>query len=176
MDCIAHGVSKSQTQLSNFHFSLYPDRCVPSLSTENPHLSIAPWSQELGEVCRTTAWWRRRGLALWPESSGFISQLCHQLLSLMDLLFVCFVFYVYVFGWAESSLLRAGFLQLQPMGSSLRWLLLSCSMGFSNYGARASLLHGIGDLPGLGTELIPCTGRQILNHGITRVAWIWIHF
>ena len=35
---------------------------------------------------------------LWPESSGFMSQLCHQLLSFMDLLFVCFVFYIYVFG------------------------------------------------------------------------------
>lgn len=71
---------------NSWRVQLCPNMCVPSLCTENPHLSLAPWSQEeQDEICRTAAWWKRRGQVLWPESSVFISQLCHQFLSCMDL-------------------------------------------------------------------------------------------
>ena len=68
MDCIVHGVRKSQTQLSNFHFTLRL-KCLPpmwetrvsSLGREDPlekematHSSILawriPWTEELGRL------------------------------------------------------------------------------------------------------------------------------
>ena len=36
MDCIVHGVAKSQTQLSNFHFHTYLDWKLASAITASP--------------------------------------------------------------------------------------------------------------------------------------------
>ena len=129
MDCIVYGVSKSHTQLNNFHFSLYPDRCVPSLSTETSYLSITLWSQELSEVCRTTAWWRRRGLVCGLKVlDSCPSSVTNFLASWICFLFVlCFIF-MYL---AELSLHCC----VQAFSSCSPWA-PHCG-GFSHHGAWA---------------------------------------
>ena len=52
MDCIAHGVAKSQTQLSNFHFTLTLRSVPVSLSVGTGEADICwetvPWTEEPG--------------------------------------------------------------------------------------------------------------------------------
>ena len=80
-----------------------------------------------------------------------------------DISFIFFFQKIYLFidGYTGSSLLRAGFLQLQRAGAtlslwsrgfSLQWLLSLQSMGsrcsgFSSCGAQAQLVCGMWDLP-----------------------------
>ena len=54
MDCIAHGVIKSQTQLSNFHFLGYPaishfERIKNTVTAMAPHSSTLAWKIPLAE-------------------------------------------------------------------------------------------------------------------------------
>ena len=50
-------------------------------------------------------------------------------------------------------------------------------LGLSSHGSRASLLHGMWDLPEPRIKLMsPCTGWQILNHWITRELPVLSHF
>ena len=97
-------------------------------------------------------------------------------------LFILFILFLAALGLCCCA--RA-FLQLRQA-----WATLCCSSrashcgGFSccgaraleprlsSCGARAQLLHGMWDLPGLGLEpvRVPCIGRQILNHCTTRKA------
>ena len=76
--------------------------------------------------------------------------------------FLRFIFWLlfWVFVAAHGLSLVAvsgGYSSLQCAGSSLQWFLLLQSTGsrlsgFSSCGARASLLHGMWDLPGPGLE------------------------
>ena len=63
MDCIAHGITKSQTQLSGFHYTRSPHRALAAriLKQENTDVRNFKWSQcalkwaeSIGGVCHTT--------------------------------------------------------------------------------------------------------------------------
>ena len=102
---------------------------------------------------------------------------------------------LFIFVCFGSSLLIAGFLQLQCAGFSLQWLLLLCSTGsghagFSSCGAWAQqqwlagsraqaqqLQHmglvaprPVGSSRTRARTRVPCIGRRILNHCATREA------
>ena len=50
MDCIVHGVTKSQTRLSDFHFH-FPGRCaLMTWKRERVHVSLPPWGRSVDGV------------------------------------------------------------------------------------------------------------------------------
>ena len=67
-----------------------------------------------------------------------------------------FVFYLFIFGCIGSSLLRAGFLQLQRAEAQQLW--------------RTGLVapRHVGSSQIRDQTRVPCTGRRILNHCATR--------
>ena len=72
MDCIVHGVAKSQTWLSNFHFTLVS---ISPTCHQGQHLSIQPWGDPKGlNGFSSTLWdssldWLLSTLGVWGTGS-----------------------------------------------------------------------------------------------------------
>ena len=95
-----------------------------------------------------------------------------------NMFFGFFLINLFIFGCIGSLLLRAGFLQLQCAGFSLRWLLLLWSTGSRRAGSRGQaqqLWHTglvapqhVGSSRTRDRTHVPCIGRRMLNHCATR--------
>ena len=176
MDCVAHGVAKSQTRLSDFHsFTHSPvfwdalvaqtvkrlpimrETWVRSLGREDPlekematHPSILAWK---------TPWTEKRG-RLQSLGSKRVGYDCATSLSFIDFrlweqgfLFKRFFKNYYLF----MSVLRAGFSRCGDF-SGCRAQALECGLG-----SCGTLPCGRWDLPGPGTETVSRVGWQILH-------------